>query len=73
MHWQGVIRHYGRFFTFVPDEAVITLLEGNTPLIPAPALARRIARNPSKASASVKRPVICAFPPEILSWMTGAE
>src|SRR5512132_118654 len=43
MHWQGIIRHYGRFFTAVPEEAVVTLLEGNTPLVPAPALARRIA------------------------------
>src|SRR3990170_1417222 len=43
MHWEGIIRHYGRFFTAVPDEAVVTLLEGNTPLVPAPALARRIA------------------------------
>ncbi len=43
MHWQGIIRHYGRFFTSVPEEAVVTLLEGNTPLVPAPALARRIA------------------------------
>ncbi|HLN91319.1 MAG TPA: pyridoxal-phosphate dependent enzyme, partial [Patescibacteria group bacterium] len=43
MHWEGIIRHYGRFFTFVPEEAVVTLLEGNTPLIPAPSLARRIS------------------------------
>jgi len=43
MHWEGIIRHYGRFFTSVPEEAVVTLLEGNTPLIPAPTLARRIA------------------------------
>jgi len=43
MHWEGIIRHYGRFFTSVPEEAVVTLLEGNTPLVPAPALARRIA------------------------------
>src|SRR3989337_2237444 len=43
MHWEGIIRHYGRFFTAVPDEAVVTLLEANTPLVPAPALARRIA------------------------------
>ena len=43
MHWEGIIRHYGRFFTAVPEEAIVTLLEGNTPLIPAPALARRIA------------------------------
>jgi len=43
MHWEGIIRHYGRFFTSVPEEAIVTLLEGNTPLVPAPALARRIA------------------------------
>src|SRR5512140_2050870 len=43
MHWQGIIRRYGSFFTPVPEDAVVTLLEGNTPLIPAPALARRIA------------------------------
>jgi threonine synthase len=43
MHWQGIIRHYGRLFTFVPEEAVVTLLEGNTPLIPAPASAASIA------------------------------
>jgi threonine synthase len=43
MHWEGIIRHYRRFFTPVPEECVVTLLEGNTPLIPAPALARRIA------------------------------
>jgi len=43
MRWEGIIRHYGRFFTFVPEEAIVTLLEGNTPLVPAPALARRIA------------------------------
>jgi threonine synthase len=43
MHWEGIIRHYRRFFTPVPEECVVTLLEGNTPLIPAPVLARRIA------------------------------
>src|SRR5512135_1005668 len=43
MHWQGIIRRYGRFFTSVPEEAIVTLLEGNTPLVPVPALARRIA------------------------------
>jgi len=25
MHWEGIIRHYGRFFTSVPEEAVVTL------------------------------------------------
>jgi len=36
----------------------------------APAL-RTMAR--SRASSVVKRPVIWAFPPDILSWITGAE
>ena len=39
MHWEGIIRHYGRFFTSVPEEAIVTLLEGNTPLVPLPRLA----------------------------------
>ncbi|RJP18422.1 MAG: threonine synthase [Deltaproteobacteria bacterium] len=43
MHWEGIIRHYARFFSPVPEECVVTLLEGNTPLVPAAALARRIA------------------------------
>src|SRR3989339_1030890 len=43
MHWQGIIRQSGRFFPSVPEAAVVTLLEGSTPLVPAPALARRIA------------------------------
>lgn len=43
MHWEGIIRHYSEFFTPVPEESVVTLLEGNTPLVPAPALARAIA------------------------------
>jgi threonine synthase len=43
MHWEGIIRHYGRFFSPVPEDCIVTLLEGNTPLLPAPALARRLA------------------------------
>jgi threonine synthase len=43
MHWEGIIRHYASYFTPVPEGAVVTLLEGNTPLVPAPTLARRIA------------------------------
>jgi threonine synthase len=43
MHWEGIIRHYGRFFTPVPEGCVITLFEGNTPLVPAPTLSGRIA------------------------------
>ncbi|HSL91114.1 MAG TPA: pyridoxal-phosphate dependent enzyme, partial [Candidatus Limnocylindrales bacterium] len=43
MHWEGVIRHYSALLPPVPDDCVVTLLEGNTPLVPAPALASRIA------------------------------
>ncbi|MEK6779774.1 MAG: threonine synthase [Candidatus Deferrimicrobiota bacterium] len=43
MHWQGVIRHYSAFLPPVPDDCVVTLMEGNTPLVAAPALARQVA------------------------------
>lgn len=43
MRWEGIIRRYGALLPKVPDDCVVTLLEGNTPLVPAPALARRIA------------------------------
>jgi threonine synthase len=43
MHWEGVIRHYSALLPQVPDDCVVTLLEGNTPLEPAPGLADRIA------------------------------
>jgi threonine synthase len=42
MRWEGVIRHYAAFLPPVPDDCVVTLLEGNTPLVPAPRLARAI-------------------------------
>ncbi len=43
MQWKGVIRHYSAFLSPVPEECVVTLLEGNTPLVLAPALARQVA------------------------------
>lgn len=43
MRWEGVIRRYAGFLSPVPDDCVVTLLEGNTPLVPAPRLAREIA------------------------------
>jgi threonine synthase len=43
MHWEGVIRHYSALLPQVPDDCVVTLLEGNTPLVPAAGLADRIA------------------------------
>jgi threonine synthase len=43
MHWEGLIRHFSAFLTPVPEDCVVTLLEGNTPLVPAPSLAKAIA------------------------------
>lgn len=40
--WKGVIREYPDFYKFENDEHIITLLEGGTPLIPAPRLAQKI-------------------------------
>ena len=41
--WRGIVREFRDILPPIPDEAVVTLLEGNTPLVPAPALAKRIA------------------------------
>jgi threonine synthase len=43
MHWEGVIRHYSAFLPAIPEDCVVTLLEGNTPLVPARNLARLAA------------------------------
>ena len=40
--WRGVCREFREILPPIPDGSIITLLEGNTPLLPAPALARRI-------------------------------
>ncbi len=39
MHWEGVIRHYWEYLPLRNERNVVTLLEGNTPLIPAGNLA----------------------------------
>jgi threonine synthase len=41
--WRGVIREFRGHLPEVPEDRIVTLLEGNTPLVPAPGLARRIA------------------------------
>jgi len=41
--WRGVILEYRDILPSIPDHAVVTLLEGNTPLVPAPSLSKRIA------------------------------
>ncbi len=43
--WKGVIRAFPDFYRFKDEKHVVTLLEGNTPLIPAPRLAAKIDRD----------------------------
>lgn len=43
MRWEGILRHYADLLPTVPDGSVVTLREGNTPLVPAPKLAAAIA------------------------------
>jgi threonine synthase len=43
--WSGVIERYRQFLPVSPSTPVVTLHEGNTPLIPAPRLAE--ATDPS--------------------------
>ncbi|MBI3615331.1 MAG: threonine synthase [Candidatus Omnitrophica bacterium] len=43
--WPGVIEKYREFLPVNPETPVVTLLEGNTPLIPARRLANRLGRN----------------------------
>lgn len=40
--WPGVIEHYREWLDVTPNTPVITLLEGNTPLVPCPRLAAEI-------------------------------
>src|ERR1700732_2354079 len=41
--WPGLIEHYRRFLPVSEQTPVVTLNEGNTPLIEAPSIAERIA------------------------------
>ncbi|MGE5179855.1 MAG: threonine synthase [Bacteroidota bacterium] len=41
--WRGVVREFRDILPPIPEEAVVTLLEGNTPLVPVPRLAAKIA------------------------------
>ncbi len=43
--WPGLIEHYRRFLPVTDETPVVTLNEGNTPLIEAPALADRLGRD----------------------------
>jgi len=44
MPWSGVINQYREMINLPPNVPVITLLEGNTPLIPLPALGRILGK-----------------------------
>jgi hypothetical protein len=40
--WKGIIRQYPDFYHFANEDHIVTLHEGNTPLIPVPRLASKI-------------------------------
>ncbi|MDQ7785680.1 MAG: threonine synthase [Desulfomonilaceae bacterium] len=40
--WPGIIKAYPEFYHYENERHIVTLLEGNTPLIPAPRLAEKI-------------------------------
>jgi threonine synthase len=40
--WRGVVREFRDILPEIPEEAVVTLLEGGTPLVLAPGLSRRL-------------------------------
>jgi threonine synthase len=44
VNWPGLLRHYREYLPVSDKTPVITLLEGGTPLIPAPAISRQVGR-----------------------------
>ena len=40
--WRGVVREFRDHLPAIPDPAIVTLLEGNTPLVPAPGVSGRV-------------------------------
>ena len=40
--WRGVVREFRDILPEIPEDAVVTLLEGGTPLVAAPGLSRRL-------------------------------
>ncbi len=43
--WQGVIRHYREYLPIKKEDCIVTLLEGNTPLIPSRRLGSELGKN----------------------------
>lgn len=52
--WPGVITHYRERVQITQSVAPVTLLEGNTPLIPAPALARALGQGKAEFELFLK-------------------
>ncbi|HRA01098.1 MAG TPA: threonine synthase [Thermoflexales bacterium] len=52
--WKGVIQSYAERVHISRDVAPVTLLEGNTPLIPAPRLARELAQGRGEFELFIK-------------------
>ena len=52
--WPGVITHYRDRVQITQSVAPVTLLEGNTPLIPAPALARALGQGKAEFELFLK-------------------
>ncbi len=42
MTWRGVVREFREILPEIPERAIVTLLEGGTPLVPVPRIARRV-------------------------------
>src|SRR5882672_1979858 len=42
--WRGVVREFKEILPEIPEESGVTLLEGGTPLLPAPALGSRLGK-----------------------------
>lgn len=40
--WRGVVREFRDILPEIPEDAIVTLLEGGTPLVPAPGISRRV-------------------------------
>jgi len=45
MQWEGVIKHYFKYLPVTEKTPVVTLLEGNTPLIPAKNISSLLGKN----------------------------
>jgi threonine synthase len=43
-HWSGLIQHYAKWLPVTDKTPIVTLCEGNTPLIAAPAIAERLGK-----------------------------